>query len=309
MILRTLLALCWLARFAPAQVLACTPVEGDRILGEHLAAALPAFRALPPETVLGSMPPPGSKRTFHASELASLARRYSIGLDSPADVCFGWPMESLDRGRILQAMHESLKDADARIDITETSLNLVPRGRLEFPLETLGKPALATQKDPALWRGEVVYGGDHRYAVWAKVRVKVSCERIIAREALKPGQPIDPKEVLVERGECFPSLDRSGQPPPAASLLGMVPVRAIAAGSEVRPEFLTRPNDVNRGDAVHVEVQSGSAHLALVAKAESGGRSGDFITVRNPSSNKTFRARIKDKDQVVVQTEFAAMGQ
>lgn len=307
MILRTLLALCWLARFAPAQGPACTPVEGDRILGKHLAAALPAFRALPPETVLGSMPPPGSQRVFHASELASLAQRNSIRLDSPADVCFEWPMESLDRAHILQAMHESLKDADARIEITETSLNLVPRGRLEFPLETLGKPALPAQKDPALWRGEVVYGRDHRYAVWAKVRVIVSCERVIASEALKPGQPIDPKQVLVERGECFPSLDRSGQKP--ASVPGMVPVRVIATGSEVRPEFLTRPNDVNRGDAVHVEVQSGSAHLALVAKAESGGRSGDFITVRNPSSNKTFRARIKDKDQVVVQTEFAAMGQ
>jgi len=305
---RALITLFCVVRFAPAQELACTPVEGDRILGEHLAAALPAFRALPPETLLGSMPPPGSRRTFHASELASLAQRYSVRLDSPAEVCFEWPTGPLDRGHILQAMHESLKDSDARIDITEMSLNLVPRGRLEFPLETLGKPALASQKDPALWRGEVVYGDNHRYAVWAKVRVTVPCQRMIAKEALKAGQPIDPQGVLVERGECFPSLDIAAQTPPA-SLLGMVPARAIAAGSEIRPEFLTRPNDVNRGDAVHVEVQSGAAHLALVAKAESGGRSGDFITVRNPSSNKTFRARIKDKGQVVVQTEFAAMNQ
>jgi flagella basal body P-ring formation protein FlgA len=308
MMFRALIALFCVVRFTPAQLLACKPVEGDRILGEHLAAALPEFRALPPETLLGSMPPPGSKRTFRASELASLARRYSIRLDSTADVCFEWPMESLDRGHILQAMRESLPDSGARIDITETSLSLVPRGRLEFPLATLGKPALDTQKDPALWRGDVVYGGDRRYAVWAKVRVTVPCERMIAQEALKAGQPINPQAVVVERGECFPSLDRSGKTAPA-SLLGMVPARAIAAGSQIRPEFLTRPNDVNRGDAVRVEVQSGAARLALVAQAESGGRSGDFITVRNPSSNKTFRARIKDKGQVVVQTEFAAISQ
>ncbi len=144
--------------------------------------------------------------------------------------------------------------------------------------------------------------------MWAKVRVSVPCERVIAVEALKPGQPIGPREFRVEQGDCFPSLDGPGRTP-AASLLGMVPARAIAARSEIRPEFLTRPNDVNRGDAVHVEVLSGAAHLALVAKAESGGRSGDFITVRNPSSNRIFRARIKDKDQVVVQTEFAATGQ
>ena len=308
MILRILIALGCLVRFAPAQEPACKQVEGDRILGKHLAGALPAFHVIPAETLLGNMPPPGSKRTFHASELASLAQRYSIRLDSLDDVCFEWPMESLDRGRVLQAMRESLKGSDARIDITETSLNLVPRGRLEFPLETLGRPALATQKDPALWRGEVVYGDDHRYAVWAKVRVKVSCERIIAMEALRLGQPIDPQQFRVEQTECFPSLDGPARVS-TASLLGMVPARAIAAGSEIRPSFLTRPNDVNRGDAVHVEVLSGAAHLAFVAKAESGGRSGDFIAVRNPSSNRVFRARVKDKDQVVVQTEFTGTGQ
>jgi flagella basal body P-ring formation protein FlgA len=284
------------------------PVEGDRILGKHLAGALPAFRALPPETLLGNMPPPGSRRTFRASELASLAQRYSIRLESPADVCFEWPMEPLDRGHVLQTMRESLKDSDAHIDVTETSLNLVPRGRLEFPLEMLGKPALTTQKDPALWRGDVVYGDDHRYAVWAKVRVTVPCQRIIAMESLKPGQQIEARQFRVEQGDCFPSLGGSGRSP-TKSLLGMVPTQAIAAGSEIRLESLTWPNDVNRGDAVHVEVLSGAAHLALEAKAESGGRSGDFITVRNLSSNKTFRARIKDKDQVVVQTEFVATGQ
>lgn len=307
MILRILFALCWFARFAPALEPACTPVEGDSILGKHLAAALPAFSALPPETLLGSMPPPGSNRNFHASELASLAQRYSIRLNSAEDVCFERPMESLDRGRVLDAMRESLKDPAAHIEITETGLNPVPRGHLEFPIETLGKPALAAQKDPALWRGEVVYGGDHRYKVWARVRVTVPCERTIAMEPLKPGQLIGSSQFRVEQGECFPSLDSAGRTP--ASPLGLVPTRIIAAGSEIRPEFLTRPNDVNRGDSVHVEVRSGAAHLGLVAKAESGGRSGDFISVRNPSSNKVFRARIQDKDQVVVQTEFAATGQ
>jgi flagella basal body P-ring formation protein FlgA len=253
------------------------------------------------------MPPPGSKRTFHASELASLAQLYSIRLDSPPDVCFEWPMESLDRSRILQAMRESLAVPEARIEITETSLYPVPRGRVEFPRPMLGAPASTAQEHPVLWRGQVVYGGEHRYPVWAKVRVKVACERIFALEALKPGQPIDPRQVRTEPAECFPFLDGSGRSP-AVSLSGTVPTRAIAAGSEIRPEFLARPNDVNRGDAVHVEVRSGAAHLAFIAQAESGGRSGDFIAVRNPSSSKIFRARIKDKGQVEVPIDSAATG-
>jgi flagella basal body P-ring formation protein FlgA len=264
------------------------------------------FQALPPDTLLGNMPPPGSQRVFHAAELASLAGRYKIRLDSPQDVCFEWAMAPLDRERIVRAMRESLEAPEAHIEIAETSLNPVPRGRLEFPREMLGRPAAAAQKDPVLWRGAVVYGGDHRYAVWARVRIKVACERLIAAEALKPGQPIDAKQVRAEPGECFPALPGAGLAPPAP--LGLVPSRAIAAGAEIRPEFLVPPNDVNRGDAVDVEVRSGAARLAFTAKAESGGRSGDFIAVRNPSSNRIFRARVEGKDRVVVQTEFAANG-
>jgi flagella basal body P-ring formation protein FlgA len=216
-------------------------------------------------------------------------------------------MEPLNRDRVLQAMRESLPGPEMRIEIAETSLYPVPRGRLEFPRETLGRPASAAQKDPVLWRGAVIYDGDRRYSVWARVMVKAPCERLIAVEALKPGQPILPPQVRLEQGECFPAPDKSRQTPPA-SPMGLVPARPIAAGAEIRPEFLVPPNDVDRGDAVSVEVRSGAARLAFTAKAESGGRNGDFIAVRNPSSNRVFRAQVEGKDKVLVQAELPAIG-
>jgi flagella basal body P-ring formation protein FlgA len=317
MILRVLVTVCWLARFAPAQDLACHPVEGDRILGKHLAGALTAFQAIPPGTFLSNMPPFGSKRIFHAPELTSLAQRYSIPLSpdsaSLTDICFEWPAVSLESGDVMQAMRESLQSPGAQIEITETSLAKVPRGRLEFPLEMLGRPASPSQKDPVLWRGQVVYGDDRRFTVWAKVRIRVACQRTVAAESLKIGQPIGQLQFRVEAGECFPARESLGQAPGSPetprSPLGMVAKRAIAAGTEIRPDSVGPPNDVNRGDAVHVEVRSGAAHLAFTAKAESGGHNGDFIAVRNPSTNKIFRARIKGKDQVLVQTEFAGSTQ
>ena len=304
MILRIALAVCLAARLVPAVEPACTPVEGDRILGQHLAEALPAFGALPPEMLLGVTPPPGEKRTYHAAELASIAQRYSIQLISPTDVCFELPMEALDRGRVLAAMRDSLQAPDARIEIAETSVFPVPRGRLAFPRETLGKPALASQKDPVLWRGEMVYAGDHRYPVWAKVWVKAPCVHFIAAEAVKPGQPIDARQVRVERGECFPAPHGTEVAP--SSPLGLVSARPIVVGAEIRLDLLTLPNDVNRGDAVHVEVLGGAVRLAFTAKAETGGRSGDFVAVRNPSSNRIFQARVEGKGSVLVQTEFAS---
>ena len=317
MILRILVTVCWLARFAPAQEPACHPVEGDRVLGKHLAGVLTSFQVLPPGIFLSNMPPFGSKRILHAAELTSLAQRYAIQLlpaDVPLkDVCFEWPTVSLDSSDVMQAMHESLRNPSAQIEIAETSLARVPRGHLEFPVETLGRPASPAQKDPVLWRGQVVYGDNHRFIVWAKVRIRVSCQQNVATESLKLGQMIGQSQFRTVPGECFPSRESIAQAPASSatlqSLVGMVTRRAIAAGAEIRPESVGPPNDVNRGDAVRVEVRSGAAHLAFTAKAESGGHSGDFIAVRNPSTNKIFRARIKGKDQVLVQTEFAGSTQ
>ena len=60
------------------------------------------------------------------------------------------------------------------------------------------------------------------------------------------------------------------------------------------------PKDVERGDTVEVQVRSGAAHLKLEGRAESSGRRGEAIPVRNLITNKSFSARIVDKGQVLV---------
>jgi hypothetical protein len=59
--------------------------------------------------------------------------------------------------------------------------------------------------------------------------------------------------------------------------------------------------DVHRGERVSVEVTSGAAVLRLQADAESAGRAGDAVLIRNPESGKIFQARVEGKGKVVVQ--------
>jgi len=296
MILRFVVALSLVARFAPAQS-GCKPVEGDQILGRHLAGALPAFQRIPPDTVLANMPLPGSQRILHATELASLAQRYSIPLASAEDVCFEWPMQALDREKVVDAMRASLGVPGADIKIADMSLSKVPPGRIEFPRERLSAGG-----SPVLWRGDVIYGDHHRFAIWARVRVQVACERLLVTANLKQGQLIEPGMVKSQAGQCSPD-DKT--PLTAEGAVGLMAVHALAAGAEIRPDSLAPPNDVNRGDSVQVEVHSGAAKLAFVATAESSGRNGDVVSVRNPSSNRIFRARVEGKDRVVVNTEVS----
>ena len=129
---RSCIVLLWFACLTPAQTPKCVEVEGDRILARDFAVSLPGFGRLSPETALAPAPMPGVRRFFHPSELAALARRYSVDIDQDAALCFERQTEMLDRDRVLEAMRLALPLPGLEIEIVETSLYPVPRGRLEF---------------------------------------------------------------------------------------------------------------------------------------------------------------------------------
>ena len=295
------LFLCVLAAPALAQTQVCTPIDSDRILAQDLAAVLPAFAALPPQTLLAPTPPPASQRTFHHAELISLAERYGLAIDADSAACFERAMEPLDRDRVLAAMRAALDMPDARIELSETSLYPVPKGKIEFVLAHLGMPATPDQRAPVLWRGDIIYGDDHHFAVWARVRIFAQRTKIVAAETLKPGHKIDRPDLRVVIDEGFPAFSKSGLS--TDQLVGMIPLRPIAAGTAVTLDLVALPNDINRGDLIEIEVRSGAARLVLTARAESGGRDGDSISVRNLESNKIFTAQIAGKGRAVVITD------
>jgi flagella basal body P-ring formation protein FlgA len=295
---RVVVLLCCLARFAPAQERACRHFEGDRIVARDLADTLPVFSSLPPETLLANAPMPGSRRVFHSPEILTLARRYSLDLPSAPDVCFEWPLGPLDRNQVMDAMRAALPIPDVRIEIAEMSSNPVPPGRIEFTRQHLGTPAAPDQHSPVLWRGDVIYGAKRRYAIWARVWLQARCTKVVALESLRAGQQIEGQQIRVDSAECFPDPNKVTD---AGQFVGSMPLRNIAAGAEIRADLVARSNDVNRGDIVEIEVRSGGASLAFSGRAETSGRTGETITVRNPDSKSVFRARVSGKDRAVVQ--------
>jgi len=74
----------------------------------------------------------------------------------------------------------------------------------------------------------------------------------------------------------------------------------LRAGSPVLRSNLLEAFQVERGETVEVTVLSGAAHLELEAIAETSGRRGDVISLRNPRSEKTFRARIDGKGRALL---------
>jgi flagella basal body P-ring formation protein FlgA len=273
-------------------------VEHDPITARDLAAALPVFARLAPDTPIAAAPGPGVRRVFRSLELISLARHHELPLDAAEDLCFELPLQPLDRTRILEAMQAALPFPETRVDIVETSLYPVPRGRIEFRREDLVPPALPDAALPVTWRGNVVYGANQRFAIWARVLISARLPRLIAAEPLKRGSLIAAGQVRLESTLGFPlASDRATR---LDQVVGRIAARPIAAGTEIRLSSLERPQDVKRGDIVEIQVRSGAAHLAFTAKSESDGRIGDAIAVRNLRSNKIFQARVDGKDRAFV---------
>ena len=291
--IRLCIVLLWFACFTPAQTTKCVEVEGDRILAREFAVSLPGFSRLSPETAMAPAPQPGVRRFFRPFELAALAHRYSVEIDPDAAVCFERKTETLAPDRVVEAMRMALPLADLRIEVVETSRYPIPLGRLEFRRESLGIPASPSARVPVEWRGNIVYGDNQRFGVWARVLLVAPVPRVVAAEDLKRGEAIGASQVRVETADRFPMAGDVAVT--VDQVVGRAPLRAVVPGAEIHLGQLVLPPDISRGEMVEVEVRSGAAHLAFTGKAETAGRSGDTIAIRNLSSNKVFQARIEGK--------------
>src|SRR5258708_2778739 len=277
---RILFALAFAALCARADG-ACIAVQGERITANDIAPGVPAFLSLPANTDLGYAPVPGARRYYHGAELHRLALRYNLASDAASEVCIERAMEPLAPERVIEAMRQALGIPEARIEIVELSRYPVPRGDIEFTRASL-PPAAA---NAALWRGFVRYGSQHRFAIWARVKVAVPSTRIVALQNLPAGHRIEASQVRVEPAETFPST----QPAPALDqVLSLVPRRSITAGAVLTQNLLDTPREVERGDVVTVEVNSGGARLALEARAQNSARPGDAIPIPTLASANTF---------------------
>ncbi len=278
----------------------CVPVAGERILAGDLARAVPVFAGLPPELALGYAPAPGSRRAYSAAELARLAARYGLTVEPGVEACLARPARMLTVERVTAAMQATVPKA--RIEVLELSHQPVPTGELCFPISGLSAGPASEPASARLWRGQVRQPGQDDFPVWAKVRILVSGTRAVASEALLAGRPIERAQIRLEPYEGPPGM------PDPAQIVGRAPRRPIPAGMAIEAWLLEEPQEVLRGESVRVEVWSGRARLVLEGQAQSSGRRGETITVRNPSSGKIFHARVQDRGQVSVAPGWSAPG-
>jgi flagella basal body P-ring formation protein FlgA len=281
----------------------CVAVSTDRIVAGDLAATVPLFQDLDPRTPVGFTPLPGTRRVISARELTLMAERH--GLQAPADalpagVCVERATAPLSRADLKTALVSALGVAGAELNVLDFSSEPLPPGRLEFQRSGLNQPPRDAPEAPVIWRGSLIYDGGRSATVWARVRITVERTWFVATENIPAGVLIRSQQVKQTSGRRFPRLTPSiGS---AGEIIGKIALRGIQAGQPFLSSGLAGPLEVQRGDKIHVRALDGLAELSFDAIAESSGKKGAVIQVRNPSSGRNFRAVIEDKGQAVVRS-------
>lgn len=276
---------------AIALTLACQPVDADRILGKDLAAANPAFASIAPDRVIAATPVPGVDRVLHSDEVARIARANNIAIATPApEVCFARTTEPLTAERLLPVLQKALDLDTAKIEILDFNHFPVPPGTLEFT-----RAGLAAS---GIWRGNVSYSQGRSMAIWARVHVTVEQTWVETTALIEPGKLINADQLTLRTGPRFPF-----GPAPADAIdfvTARKSTRTIRPGEPIFASMLTTPHDVERGETVAVHVIAGQTELSFSAVAESSGRAGESVLIRNPENGRFFQARIESKGKVLI---------
>lgn len=119
-----------------------------------------------------------------------------------------------------------------------------------------------------------------------------------ATTSIEPGKVIQPDQLILRTGQRFPF-----GPAPADSIefvAARKTTRTIRAGELIFASMLTAPHEVERGETVSVHVVAGQTELSFTAVAQSSGRAGESVLIRNPDNGRLFQARIDSKGKVSI---------
>ena len=271
----------------------CLPVADDQIRASHLVVRVPALAQVPGGAVFGFAPRFGVRRLILGMELAAFARRQGLAIDLPGDVCVVRPSVLLAPGSLRAAMDRAWPGA--AVELIDYTRQPVPPGDLEFPRLGLGLNGI--------WRGYVKGSDGRRHPVWAKVDVQVERQTAVAVRDVNPGEILKAEDIRVDRMRQHPSAPTTAED--LNELVGKTVRRPVRTGTPLVAGLLTAPREVAAGDKVNVTVEAGQAKLGLEAKAETGGRRGDRIVLKNLASGKRFRGVVSGPGQVKVEGDDA----
>jgi len=276
----------------------CLAIAQDRVTAADLARIDPAFATLPGATQVAYAPAPGLTRWIAPGDFVRLGRALGLTLDPAgtlAGVCLTRIVHPLDREKLLAAMRSA--GVDFQIELIGYGPSESPLGRIDFSpkaLPHLPRRSQAGSLPPTiLWRGQLISEGGRAYPVWARARVTRTRMALVATGDLDAGRIVSAEDIARVELIDYPGWEAPLDDP--ALIVGRRVRRPIAAQSPLLGQWLTVFREIERGDSVTVLLPGelpGESPATLTVQAESSGRKGETVLLRNPLTGRRFPARV-----------------
>ena len=298
----------WLVSLLHAAAMAASPgcvaIGQDSVTAGDLSAVAPAFAALPAATHVAHAPAPGITRWIAEGELARLGRALGLTV-TPVGVCVERIVEAIDSAKVLAALRAA--GPGFEIELLDFGPRLAPPGRMEFQVHGLPHlpraMALPAAPPPAiLWRGRLLTGNGRAFPIWARTRVSQSRPGVIAVKDLDAGQMVTSDDIAQVQLTDYPGWEAPLSDSGLA--LGRRVRRRIAAQAPVMSHLLAVRREIERGDSVTVDL--GESQATLTAQAESPGRKGETVLLKNPLTGRRFASRVTGAGRAIIAPERAS---
>ncbi|MCO6055391.1 flagellar basal body P-ring formation chaperone FlgA [Pseudomonas sp. MOB-449] len=193
--------------------------------------------------------------------------------------------EYLRRGNIQGRSDIQVNRLDPRLRLAECDRDLT--AKLESPAQPLGRVTVRIRCD-----------GSAPWTVFVPAQVKLYREVVVVTRPMRRGAPIEPQDVaLAERDVGSLSqgfLTDTGQ------ILGQKTTRALTPDQVLAPLHLQQADVVSKGDQVVISARNTAINVRMPGEAMTNGARGAQIRVKNLSSGRVVKARVKGPGQVEV---------
>lgn len=187
---------------------------------------------------------------------------------------------------------------ELRLEITAHPREVLPAGEAEFPLSGASKPSPLHPETAILWRGYWRTPDGRSTPIWARVRALRPRPMVRLRVDVPGGAVL--ASSLLEQTSVLESALRAEPPEALSEYEGKVLRHFAKAGSIISPRQVMDPPVVWRHGMVRIDVNSGSLHLRLKARAETDGQAGESIRFMIPGGHRQFLATIQPDGSAVL---------
>ncbi len=134
--------------------------------------------------------------------------------------------------------------------------------------------------------------------VYVPIQVEIYRPAVVAATAIARGRILAEEDLSLAETDVLGSGGRHFER--LEDAVGQEARRTIAAGSVVSSGMLQAPKLIRRGDTVRVTAHGGGLSVSSSGTALSDGRRGEQIRIRNSSSERVIRARVRGPGEAEV---------